>query len=309
MLVTVFGGTGFLGRRIVDRLTRDGMTVRVAARRPERTGIDTGAAPVQTVAADIRDDAAVHAAIAGAEAVINAVSAYVEKDGITYYAVHVEGAGNVARACDRHNVARLVHISGIGADPASRAPYIRARGEGERMVRQAFPQATILRPSVMFATDDAFLNTLMRITRLTPVIPLIGGNTKLQPIHVSDVAAAVEVCLHQPVTCGRIYELGGPEICSLREILDMILGRFGRRRLLLPVPLALAGILARFAEMLPQAPLSVAQVDLLRHDNLANPRVSGLAELGLVPRNFKETLMELSGGASLTAPPKASAWP
>ena len=309
MLVTVFGGSGFLGRRVVDRLAREGMRVRVAVRHPERAGIDAGAATVQasSVAADIRDDDTVHAAVAGANAVVNAVSAYLEKGGITYASVHVEGAGNVARACDRHDVGRLVHISGIGADPASRAPYIRARGEGERIVRQAFPQATILRPSVMFATDDAFLNALASITRSMPLIPLIGGDTRLQPIHVSDVAAAVAVCLQNPATCGRIYELGGPEIYSLREIFEMVLVRFRRRRLFLPVPFAWAGTLARLAEMLPQAPLSVAQVGLLRHDNLANSRVGGLAELGLVPRPLKDTLAELSGSRSVTAPPAASA--
>jgi uncharacterized protein YbjT (DUF2867 family) len=217
MLVTVFGGSGFLGRRIVDRLTREGIRVRVAVRHPERAGIDASAATVQasSLAADIRDDDSVHAAVAGADAVVNAVSAYLEKGRITYASIHVEGAENVARACGRHNVGRLVHISGIGADPTSRAPYIRARGEGERMVQQAFPQETILRPSVMFAPEDAFLNALASITRSMPIIPLIGGDTRLQPIHVSDVAAAVAVCLQDPATCGRIYELGGPEIYSL----------------------------------------------------------------------------------------------
>ena len=299
MLVTVFGGTGFLGRRVVDRLTREGTTVRVAARHPERAKVGTAARSVQIapVAADIRDHEAISAAVAGAEAVVNAVSAYVEKGEITYTAVHVEGAANVAKACGRYNIDRLVHISGIGADPVSRAPYIRARGEGEQVVQRAFPRATILRPSVMFAQDDQFLSALARIARSTPVIPLIGGGkAKLQPIHVSDVAAAVDVCLHDAATCGRIYELGGPETCTLREIFDMIVARMGRRRLFVPIPFALAEPLARLAEMLPEAPLSRAQVDLLKHDNLPSPHMAGVAELGLTPRSLKITLAELAEG-------------
>jgi NADH dehydrogenase len=300
MLVTVFGGTGFLGRRIVDRLTREGTTVRVAARHPERAqhvGAAAGSVRTIPVAADIRDHETVGAAVAGAAAVVNAVSAYVERGGITYAAVHTEGAATVAKACGRHNVDRLVHISGIGADPVSRAPYIRARGEGEQAVQRAFPRATILRPSVMFAPDDEFLNALARIARSTPVIPLIGGGgTKLQPIHASDVAAAVDVCLHDATACGRIYELGGPESYTLREIFDMILARIGRRRLFVPIPFALAGPLARLAEILPEAPLSLAQVDLLKHDNLPSPQMGGVAELGLTPRSLKSTLAELADG-------------
>src|SRR5271170_1082831 len=165
MLVTVFGGTGFLGRRIVGRLTREGTTVRVAVRHPERANVGAVAGSVRTtpVAADIRNHETTSAAVAGAEAVVNAVSAYVERGGITYTAVHVEDAANVAKACGRYNVDRLVHISGIGAGPVSRAPYIRARGEGEQVVQRVFPRATILRPSVMFAPDEGFLNTLVRI--------------------------------------------------------------------------------------------------------------------------------------------------
>ena len=308
MLVTVFGGTGFLGRRIVERLLDEGETVRVAVRHPGRGHVDAGAPSAQatSIAVDVHDDDTVQVAVAGADAVVNAVSAYVEKGGTTYTAVHVEGAGNVAKACERRKVSRLVHISGVGADPGSRAPYIRVRGEGELTVQRAFPRATILRPSVMFAADDAFLNALARISQLSPVIPLIGGNTKLQPIHVSDVAAAVTGCLHDPATCGRTYELGGPEVYTLREIFDMVLIRMGRRRAFLPVSFALARPLARLAEMLPNAPLSVAQVDLLRHDNLPSSYLGGIAELGLVPRSLRDTLAEFFGGESEVDPARTS---
>jgi len=298
-LATVFGGTGFLGRRVVSSLTQDGAVVRVAVRHPERVdagAITSGSGGIIPVSADIRDEASVASAIAGAEAVVNVVSAYVEKAGVTYTAVHVQGAGNVAMACGRQGVKRLVHASGIGADAASRAPYIRARGQGEQTVRQAFPAATIIRPSVMFAADDAFLRSLAAIIRSTPVIPLIaGGRTRLQPIHVCDVAEAICVCASDPATSGNVYELGGPQSYTLREVIRMIAARLGRRPLLVPLPLFLARPLARLLELLPSAPLTVAQVDLLEHDNIPAANMSGSDELAgnLTQRRIEETIAQL----------------
>jgi uncharacterized protein YbjT (DUF2867 family) len=298
-LVTVFGGTGFLGRRVVDRLTQDGATVRVAVRHPQRVGAGAtpaGSGRIIPVSADVRDEASVASAIAGAEAVVNVVSAYVEKAGVSYTAVHVQGAANVARECERQSVSRLVHVSGIGADAESRAPYIRARGQGEQTVRQAFPGATIIRPSVMFAADAAFLRSLVTIVRSTPVIPLIAdGRTRLQPIHVSDVAEAIRLCARDPAVCGKVYELGGPESHTLREVIGMIAARLGRRPLLIPVPLSLARLMAGLLELLPNAPLTVAQVDLLEHDNIAADP-SGVGELAAKIRqhSLKATIAELS---------------
>jgi len=247
-LVTVFGGTGFLGRHIVETLARNGETVRIAARHAAPPRGDRFA----SVTADIRHESAVAAAVAGADAVVNAVSAYVEGGGITYRDVHELGAGNVARACRQRGVQCLVHISGIGADAASPSGYIGARGRGERIVQQAFPRAVILRPSVMFGPDDAFLNSLAKIVRLAPVIPLVGGGwTRLQPVHVSDVAEAVGRCLHSPGAEGKIYELGGAKAYSLREIMEMVAARLGRRRAFLSVPFGLAYPLARISELLP----------------------------------------------------------
>jgi NADH dehydrogenase len=190
----------------------------------------------------------------------------------------------------------LVHVSGIGADAASRAPYIRARGQGEQTVRQAFPPATIIRPSVMFAADDAFLRSLAAIIRSTPVIPLIaGGRTRLQPIHVCDVAEAICVCASDPATSGNVYELGGPQSYTLREVIRMIAARLGRRPLLVPLPLFLARPLARLLELLPSAPLTVAQVDLLEHDNIPAANMSGSDELAgnLTQRRIEETIAQL----------------
>lgn len=293
-LVTVFGGTGFLGRHIVDRLTAAAVGVRIAARHPARPSAGRAGGAVETVAADIRDPRSVEAAVACADGVVNAVSAYVEKAGVTYAAVHERGAAHLAEACARGG-ARLVHVSGIGADPASASRYIAARGRGEAAVRQALPSAVILRPSVMFGPDDAFLNTLAGIARVSPVVPLIaGGRTRLQPVHVEDVAEAARLTLEDPATGGGIYELGGPEVVSLAGIVEMILARMGRRRLRLPIPLELAEPVARLAELLPAPPLSTGQVDLLKQDNVAGGALPGLADLGIAPRRLEETIAGLA---------------
>ena len=295
-LVTVFGGTGFLGRYIVEGLAREGVTVRIAVRHPDRAVLH--AAPdggqITSMAADVRDEGAVAAAVAGADGVVNAVSAYVEQGGITYRDIHERGAGNIARACHQQDVQRLVHISGIGADPASTSRYIGARGRGDLIVQQAFPRAMILRPSVMFGPDDAFLNVLAKIIRLTPVIPLIGGGrTRLQPIHVRDVAEAARRSLLTPGSEGHIYELGGAETYTLREITEMVAARMGRRRAFIPVPFGLAHSLARLFELLPAAPLTVAQVDLLLNDSLPASGMPGLRELGILPHRLEDALADL----------------
>jgi uncharacterized protein YbjT (DUF2867 family) len=296
-LVTVFGGTGFLGHRIVERLVGMGEIVRVAVRHPERLRsglVPSGHDRAIPMAADVREEKSVATAVAGVGGVVNAVSAYVEKGDATYTAVHVQGALNVARVCERQKINRLIHISGIGADPASPSAYIRARGQGEQEVRKAFARATILRPSVMFARDDAFLNALAAIARSSPIIPLIGGgHTRLQPVHVDDVAQAVCAVLHNPATPGTTYEIGGPGAYTLREIVEMILARMRRRRILLPIPFALADRLAHLLELLPYAPLTVAQVDLLKADNIAAFGSSGFSDLGIIPKKLQDAIAEL----------------
>ena len=294
--VTVFGGTGFLGRHIVEGLIREGATVRAAVRHPNRAAIRGGPERGQlaAVAADVRDEGTVAAAVAGAEGVVNAVSAYVERGGVTYTDVHERGAGNVARVCQREGVQHLVHISGIGADPASTSRYISARGRGDLAMQQAFPRAVILRPSVMFGPDDAFLNLLAKIVRSTPVLPLVGdGRTRLQPIDVRDVAEAVRRCLQDPGAEGKIYELGGASTYRFREITEMVAARMGRRCAIISMPFGLAYPLARFSELLPAPPLTVAQVDLLVSDNLPASGASGLSELGISPRRLEDVLADL----------------
>ena len=292
--VVVFGGGGFLGRRLVDRLTAEGMTVRVAVRHPDPARIElrsTGFERVTVVPADVRDQASVAAAIAEADAVVNAVSAYVEKGGVTFDAVHVRGAENVAREAAAAGVARLVLVSGIGADPDSSSPYIRARGSGERVVQQVFPGATIVRPGAMFGPGDALFGTLAALARLLPALPLIGGgSTRLQPISVEDVADAISSILSDPRTVGRTYELAGPKVYTLHELVSMTLQLMGKRRLLVPIPFAVAEVQARLFEFLPNPPLTTGQVDLLKTDNVASGVLADVQDLGIQPRTVEEVI-------------------
>ena len=290
-VVVVFGGAGFLGRRLVHRLTAQGMTVRVAVRHPDPARIALRPIDfdrVTVVPADVRDQTSVAAAIAGADAIVNTVSAYVEKSGVTFEAVHVQGADTVAREAVAAGVARLVLVSGIGADPDSSSPYIRARGRGELMVQQAFPGATIVRPGAMFGPGDALFSTLAELARLLPALPLIGGgHTRLQPVFVEDVAEAVARILTDPATVGRIYELAGPGVYTLRELVTMTLHLMGKWRLLIPVPFAVAEIQARLFELLPNPPLTTGQVDLLKADNVASGTLPGLQELKIRPKTVE----------------------
>lgn len=306
MTTVVFGGTGFLGRRLVPRLVAEGAGVRVAVRHPDRAGSTLRSADLERVTifcADVRDQASVAVALAGADAVVNAVSAYVEKGGVTFESVHEEGAKTVAREASAAGVARLVLVSGMGADAESRSPYIRARGRGELMVKQAFPDATIIRPSAMFGPGDALFGTLVELARLLPVLPLIGGGrTRLQPVNVEDVAEAIVRMLADRGTAGRTYELAGPGVYTLRELVGIVLRLIGRRRLLVPVPFAVAEIQARLLELLPNPPLSTSQVDLLKTDNVASGTLPGFRELNIQPKAVEEIVPTYIGRSRAAEP-------
>ncbi len=281
-IVTVFGGSGFLGRAVVAALAPD-WTVRVAARHPNR-GIDPDAAAVSGVEVDIRDGEMVGHALAGAAAVVNAVGLYSERGGETFTAVHVEGAERVARAAADAEVRRLVHISGIGVDSGSPSAYVRARADGERRVREAFANAVIVRPSVIIGPNDALLGGLDAVTRLAPVIPLFGpGDMRLQPVFVHDVARAVSAVLKHALPV-PIYELGGAGMCTYRELVRMVLSYRRRRRLLAPLPLFAWNVIAAAASLLPSPPLTPDQVELMRADNVvAAEGVGTFADLGITP--------------------------
>lgn len=291
--VTVFGGTGFLGRAVARRLQGAGVRVRVAVRQPRGDAVPDA----EHVQADVRNASSVARAVAGAGGVVNAVGLYVERGEATFDAVHVHGARRVAELACRAGVERLVHISGIGADPASPSAYVRARAAGETEVRAAFPGATVLRPSVLFGPGDAFLATLDRITALAPVVPLFGaGATRLQPVHVDDVAEAVARCLEHPGAPARIFELGGASIHSYREVLERILTHRHRRRLLLPLPFAGWTMVAAGLGVLPSPPVTRDQVALMRHDNVVDETLDGFRTLGIKPRSLEACLPECLAG-------------
>lgn len=291
---TVFGGTGFLGRAIVARLSAEGARVRIAVRHPEAAG-DLPAG-VEAVAADLRDAESVARAVDRADWVVNAVGLYVERGSATFQAIHVAGARRVAEAAAQGAPEALAHISGIGADSASPSSYVRARAEGETAALAAFPAATILRPSVLFGPGDAFFTSLARIARLLPAFPLFGdGGTRLQPVYVADLAAAAARALALSEARGRIYELGGRETHSYRALIDLLLRQIGIRRPLLPLPFALWQAQAALLGLLPNPPITDHQIALMRHDNLADPALPGFADLGIDPAGVTEVLPSYIG--------------
>ena len=288
--VSVLGGTGFLGRHVVAALAGAGWRVRMVARRPQVWDPGIG---VEAVAADIRDTAALAAALDDAAAVVNAVGLYVERGAETFDAVHVQAARRIAELAAARGIARLVHVSGIGVDESSPSAYVRARARGEQAVRDAFPGASVLRPSVLYGPGDALLSTLDAMSRLTPVLPLFGrGASRLQPVHVDDVAAAAVRVLEAPASAGHVYELGGPRTWTYRDLVALVLRHRGRRRALLPVPFVTWELIARIAGAFPDPPLTRDQVVLMREDNVVAPGTLGFAELGLSPRDLEQALPE-----------------
>jgi uncharacterized protein YbjT (DUF2867 family) len=285
-IVVVFGGTGFLGRRVVQSLLDHGFAVRVAT-----PHVPEGAPRFHSVRADIHDRHAVETAIAGAYALVNAVSLYVERGSETFHSVHVEAAALVASCARQAGIARLVHLSGIGADPGSRSSYIRSRGEGEAAVRAEFATAAIVRPAVMFGPDDKFLTSLAGLLRRLPVYPMFGdGSTKLQPAHVEDVAEAIARMLDPSGDSRPVYELGGPQALTYRALLHRIAERNGWRRTFLPLPFPLWHALASLAELLPTPPITSGQVELMQCDTVASAALPGFAELGISPQPIDSVL-------------------
>ena len=314
--VTVFGGSGFLGRRIVECLAAAGNDVRVAVRHPERASFDgwpgrndgsaeNGASDgngrsgrIEVVRADVWDEPTVARAVEGAASVVNTVGHYVEKRGATFDAIHGRGALHVARQAKEAGAARLIHISGLGADPGSDSPYVRARGIGENLVREAFDGATILRPSVIFGPGDAFVNKLAAMGRQAPVLPLFGsGGTRLQPVFVGDVAEACARALADPATQGRVYELGGPRVYPYRELVRLVLDEAGARTALVPVPFLAWDVLACGLALLPNPPLTRDQVKLMKCDNVVGREALGLGDLGIRPVPLEEALPDCIGAS------------
>ena len=278
-LVTVLGGSGFLGRYIVQQLAEAGYRVRVVVRNPEAALFLKplgGLGQIQIVRGDIGSDTGIGRVFEGAAAGINLVGILAEGGKQTFAAIQAKGAGRAARAAAAAGVLRYVQISAIGADAESAIPYARSKGEGEAAVRAAMPGAVILRPSLVVGPEDQFLNRFAAMARAVPVLPVIAGDSKFQPVYVQDVAAATVAALG---AAAGIYELGGPDVLSFRAILAMINAETRRNRVLVEVPTGLAKLLTK----LPFAPMSGDQLAMLQKDNVANPALPGLAALGVVP--------------------------
>ena len=295
-VVTVFGGTGFLGRRVVEHLRKHDFSVRIASRHPNRSRALFGSddPQLQSVAADIHDQRAVADALAGAYGVVNAVSLYVEQGRSTFHSVHVEAARGVAARAQRNGVERLVQVSGIGADAASPSLYIRKRGEGELAVRAAFADAILMRPAVMFGPGDAFLTTVLALLRSLPIYPMFGrGLTRLQPAYVEDVAEAIARALQQTERRAVTFECGGPRIYSYEELLRTVAREAGLIPRLMPLPFAAWQALASISEVLPSPPVTRNQIDLMQIDNVASRDMPGFAELGISPHAVEQILREM----------------
>ena len=299
-LVTIFGGSGFVGRYIARRMAKQGWRVRVAVRRPNEAlfvrpyGV---VGQVEPVLANIRDDASVAAAMAGADAVVNCVGVLSERGRNGFDAVQAEGAGRIARLAAAAGITQLVHLSAIGADAESNSDYARTKAEGEAAVLDQFPGAVILRPSVIFGVEDGFFNRFARMTNLGPVLPLVGGTTRFQPVYVDDVAAAAEAAVLGNAAPG-IYELGGPDMDSLHGFVDLMLRVIRRRRLVVNLPFWVGSLMGFGFGLMQSMTLGLIhnsiltrdQVRLLRHDNVVSDGAMGLADLGITPTDMEAVL-------------------
>ena len=283
--VTIFGGSGFVGRHLVQRLAEKGIRIRVAVRDPEAAAFLQPMGDVGQIAAmrvNIRDAAAVRRAVEGADAVVNAVGILYQFGAQRFESIHHEGARLVAEAARAEGVARFVHVSAIGADAESTSLYAATKGLGERTVAALDSATTIVRPSVIFGPEDDFFNRFGAMARLLPVLPLPGGGrTRFQPVYVGDVAEAIVRILENGATSGLSYDLGGPRVHSFRELMELVLEVTGRRRLLVPWPLAILKFQATFLQLLPVPPLTRDQVELLRYDSVCEEGAPGLADLGI----------------------------
>lgn len=297
-IVTVFGGSGFIGRYLVAKLAKRGHRVRVAVRRPNealqlRLAGDVG--QVEPIQVNIRDEASTARAIAGSDAVVNLVGILFPSGKQRFDTVQAEGAERIARLCASNGITNLVHISAIGADAESDIDYARTKGEGEAAVLRHVPQAVILRPSLVFGQEDNFFNRFASMASISPVLPLIKGATKFQPIYVGDVAEAIARAVDGKAEGGKIYELGGPDIITMEEVMETVKEETGRNRLLIPVPDFIARIQAWFFE-LPNRLLGVApvltrdQLKLLDQDNIVAEGAADLSDLGILPTGMGAVL-------------------
>jgi NADH dehydrogenase len=304
-VATVFGGSGFLGRYVVKRLAALGYVVRVAVRDPESASFLKPMGQVAQVVplyAPVENEADAMRAVADASIVVNLVGILAERRRGDFRRVHAEGAGRVARLATAAGARHLIHVSAIGADPNGQSLYARSKGEGEQAVRDAFPGAVILRPSIVFGPEDRFFNRFARLATISPVLPIVGGRTKFQPVYVSDVAQAVIAACAEGAG-GKVFELGGPEIRSFAELMRFMLSVIGRHRLIWDMPFPIARLSSFFLQHLPGKMLTADQLALLRCDNIVAKGALDLSSLNITP-----TPMDLVVPHYLSARPGGRRW-
>lgn len=291
-LVTVFGGSGFLGRHVVRRLAKAGYRIRVAVRRPHLAHFLRpmgSVGQIQILAVNLRNESEIARALEGATACVNLVGVLSPWGKQSFKALHADAPGHIARHAKIQRVQRIIHLSAIGADKRSPSRYARTKAEGENALKKDFPEVTILRPSIIFGVEDQFFNRFANLARYLPALPLFrGGKTRFQPVFVEDVAQAVLACLEQPQTRGRIYELGGPSTYSFKDLFKLIFAETGRKRALIPIPGPLAWLQASILGLLPGAPLTLDQLRQLKRDNVVKSgrdagEVGTFADLGIAP--------------------------
>lgn len=312
-LVTVFGGSGFVGRHLINKLADDGWRVRVAVRDPESAKFlkplgELG--QIVAVAADVSKPETVKAAVEGADAVVNLVGILSEKGKATFQAIHADGAATVARAAKEAGVKQLLHMSALGASKESAARYAQSKAEGEERVREAFPEATIFRPSVIFGPEDGFYNLFGAMARALPVLVYFAkdapglvrrdgkpvfdfygeGGPRFQPVYVNDVAEAMFRVLKDPSQAGKTFELGGPRAYTMREVMQQVARETRRARPVLPAPMWVAKVQAALLQFLPSPPLTPDQVKLLEQDNVVSGTFPGLKDLGIEPEMVEAVL-------------------
>ena len=293
--VTVFGGSGFLGRYLVKRLAAEGWAVRVAVRDPVKAAFLKPAGNVGQIVpmrCNVLDDAALTAAVAGSDAVVNLVGILYEFGRQRFEPVQAEAPARIGRAASANGVQRFIQVSALGADPSSPSLYARSKAAGEAGARAAFPGVTIVRPSIVIGPEDGFFNRFARIAQFAPAVPLLGGgHTRFQPTYVGDVADALMAALRNNATAGRTYELGGPRTYSFRELMELMLRIIDRKTRLVSVPFGLAEMLALVAQLAPVPPLTRDQVLLLEAgDNVVSPGALTYADLGLQPQAIEAIL-------------------
>lgn len=272
-LVTIFGGSGFIGRHVVRELANRGWRIRVAVRRPDLANFLQplgNVGQIRAVKANLRDDTSVATALSGADAAINLVGILAPSGKQTFEAVQAEGARRIARAARAEGIERFVQMSAIGADPDSDSEYARTKAEGERHALEAIPETVVVRPSIVFGPEDIFFNRFASIAKWSPAVPIVGGSTRFQPVFVGDVADFVAEAIDGKLAGGTTYELGGPEIKTFRELMQQMLAEIGRKRQIVDLPLPVARLQAKLMSVLPNPPLTLDQIKLLARDNVVS---------------------------------------